>query len=123
MQCPRCKGSGIVEKYKHVHGGRRYRCNGTGMIGDVPQSKRDESQPETAIGREYRLIGSDLKLKRGSRDWYLWKAAQETDADWRRRWLDEAALLQQLSTIERQAEEGLIPFWPEAITIREDIDS
>lgn len=30
--CPRCGGGGYFPQYKHVDGGRCFRCNGTGFI-------------------------------------------------------------------------------------------
>jgi len=48
--CPKCNGTGVIDAFSHIHGGKCFWCGGTGYLTHIPE---DEIKRSMAMAQKY----------------------------------------------------------------------
>ena len=69
--CPRCQGSKIIEKFKHVESGICFECSGNGYVTEE-EKQRIEKDIAREIKRSQTRINNDKEkqLARLKKEWF-----------------------------------------------------
>jgi hypothetical protein len=60
MECGKCRGRGVIERFGHISGGMCYQCHGRGVIADRSMSEYSVRKKAPVEGVQYKWYAIQL---------------------------------------------------------------